>query len=58
MKRLIIILMVVLVLAAASLGGWAYYDLRKPITHTKTGQYIEIPKGSSPSAITRRLAAE
>lgn len=58
MKRLIILIIVVLVLAGAGFGGWVYSDLRKPITHAKTGQYIEIPKGSSPSTIIRKLTAE
>ncbi len=40
------------------MGGWIYSDLHKPVTHAKTGQYIEIPKGSSPSAIVNKLAAE
>ena len=40
------------------LGVWVYSDLRKPITHAKTGQYIDIPKGSSPSAIIKKLTAE
>lgn len=58
MKRLIILIIVIAVLTAAGLGGWVYYDLRKPITHAKTGQYIEIPKGTSPSAIIKKLTAE
>lgn len=58
MKRLIILIIVVLVLVVAGLGAWAYSDLHKPVTHAKTGQYIEIPKGSSPSAIIKKLAAE
>jgi peptidoglycan lytic transglycosylase G len=58
MKRLIFLLIVVGVLAAAGLGVWTYYDLHKPVSHTKTRQYIEIPKGSSPSAIVKKLAAE
>lgn len=58
MKRLIILIIVVAVLGMAGFGGWVYYDLRKPVTHAKTGQYIEIPKGSSPSAIIRKLTAE
>lgn len=58
MRRLILLIIVVGLLATAGLGAWAYRDLRKPIAHTKTGQYIEIPKGTSPSAIVRRLAAE
>lgn len=58
MKRLIILISVVVLLAVAGFGGWVYNDLRKPITHAKTGQYIEIPRGSSPSAIISKLAAE
>jgi len=58
MKRLIILIIVVGLLAAAAVGAWTYRDLHTPTTHTKTGQYIEIPKGTSPSAIVSRLVAE
>jgi peptidoglycan lytic transglycosylase G len=58
MKRLIILILVVGLLAAAALGAWTYRDLHTPTTHTKNGQYIEIPKGTSPSAIVSRLVAE
>ena len=58
MKRLILLIIVVGLLAVAALGGWTYSDLHKPITHTKTGQYIEIPKGTSPGAIVNKLATE
>ena len=58
MKRLIILIIVVVLLALTGVGVWAYSDLRKPITHAKSGQYIEIPKGSSPSSIIRKLASE
>ena len=58
MKRLILLIIVVGVLAVAGVGAWIYSDLRRPITHDKKGQYIEIPKGSSPSAIITKLAAE
>ena len=58
MKRLIILIIVVGLLAAAALGAWTYRDLHTPITHAKSGQYIDIPKGTSPSAIVSNLAAE
>jgi UPF0755 protein len=58
MKQLILLIIIPGLLATAGLGAWTYLDLRKPITHAKTGQYIEIPKGSSPSAIVKKLAAE
>ncbi|HEV8188612.1 MAG TPA: endolytic transglycosylase MltG [Pyrinomonadaceae bacterium] len=58
MKRLILLIIVVLVLAVAGLGAWTYSNLHKPITHSKNGQYIDIPKGTSPSAIINKLASE
>lgn len=58
MKRIILLIIVVGILAVAGLGFWTYSDLHKPITHAKTGQYIDIPKGTSPSAIVHKLATE
>ena len=58
MKRIIILVLVIGVLAVAGVGAWTYSDLRKPIAHAKTGQYIEIPKGSSPATIIKKLVAE
>jgi UPF0755 protein len=58
MKRLILLIIVVGVLAVAGLGFWTYSNLHKPITHSKNGQYIDIPKGTSPSAIINKLARE
>jgi len=58
MKRLIILVIVVGFLAVAGLAAWTYFNLHKPVSHAKTGQYIEIPKGSSPSFILKNLAAE
>jgi UPF0755 protein len=48
----------VILLAGGAAGAWVYSDLRQPINHNKSGQYIEIPKGSSPSAIIKKLTAE
>ncbi len=58
MKRLVILIVVIALLAVAGLGGWTYSDLHKPVAHSKSGQFIEIPKGSSPGAIISKLAAE
>lgn len=58
MKRLILLIIVVGLLAAAALSAWTYSNLHKPITHSKSGQYIEIPKGTSPSVIIKTLATE
>ena len=58
MKRILIVILALALLAGAASGAWVYSDLHKPISHTKSGQYIEIPKGSSPSSIVRKLSAE
>src|ERR1044071_1837357 len=58
MKRSILLIIIIVMLTAAALGAWTYSDLHKPLTHTKAGQYIEIPKGTSPSAIVHKLATE
>ena len=58
MRRLLLLIIVVCIVAATAFAAWAYSDLRKPVNHAKSGQYIEIPKGSSPSAIARKLVAE
>jgi len=58
MKRLILLIILVGILAVAGLSFWTYSDLHKPIAHAKTGTYIDIPKGSSPSSIVRKLATE
>ncbi len=58
MKKILIALLAIIILAGAGAGWWVYSDLRQPISHNKSGQYIEIPKGSSPAAIIKKLAAE
>ena len=58
MKKLILLVLAILVLAGAAAGAWVYSDLHKPVSHSKSGQYIEIPKGSSPSWIVNKLVAE
>lgn len=58
MKKFLLLLLVLLLLAGAASGAWVYSDLHKPVSHTKSGQYIEIPKGSSPSSIVKKLSAE
>ena len=58
MKKFLLLLLALVVLASAASGAWVYRDLRKPVAHNKSGQYIEIPKGSSPSWIINKLVAE
>src|SRR5882724_1144372 len=58
MKRIIVVILALTVVAAGVVAAWAYADLHKSISHHKTGQYIEISKGSSPSAVVKKLASE
>jgi UPF0755 protein len=58
MKRLILLLIIVLLLAGGASAAWVYSELKRPISHNKSGQYIEIPRGSSPSSIVKKLADE
>ena len=58
MKKFLLLVLVLLLLAGAASGMWVYSDLRKPVSHKKSGQYIEIPKGSTPSWIVNKLVAE
>lgn len=57
-KRILLGLLLLLVLLAAGFGIWIYRDLSTPVSHAKQGQYIEIPRGSSPAAVITRLADE
>ena len=58
MKRLLIVLPILAVIVAGVSGAWVYRDLHTPITHKKSGQYIDIPKGTSPAVVLKKLAAE
>src|SRR5690349_16583379 len=58
MKRLLIAILLICILAGAAFGIWMYRDLHLAATHSKSGQYIEIPKGSSPAFIIKKLTDE
>jgi len=58
MKRILLIIFLVLLIIAGSATAWAYRELHTPVRHTKHGQYVEIPRGSSPTAVVNKLASE
>src|SRR5437870_2883779 len=58
MMRLFLILLLLLLTVSAGLAFWSYRDLRKPVYHSRAGQYITIPRGSSPPTVVKKLAAE
>ena len=57
-KRISLIAIGALLLCGGGAAFWTYRQLHTPVRHAKSGQYIEIPRGSSPAAIINRLAAE
>ncbi len=58
MKRILLILFLILLIFSAGSAAWVYRDLHTPIRHTKQGHYVEIPRGSSPTAVVNKLATE
>jgi len=61
MKRILRILFVLFLALLVSLAGaayWIYRDLHRPVNHNKTSRFIEIPRGSAPAAVAKRLASE
>src|SRR5689334_5423809 len=58
MKKLLLLVLALILLAGAASGAWVYSDLHKPVSHSKSGQYIEIPKGTSPALIIKKLVSE
>lgn len=58
MKRILLVIGLLVLIAASGSAIWVYRDLHTPVPHTKRGQYIEIPRGSSPTMVVNKLAAE
>src|SRR2546428_5635817 len=58
MKRILSALLFVVLLSGGAAAYGIYKTLHTPVYHTKRGQYIEIPRGSSPSTVLRKLASE
>jgi len=56
-KRFLIIITLILILGAVGAVAWGYRDLRTPVHHGQSGQYIEIPKGTPPAAVIKKLTA-
>jgi UPF0755 protein len=53
--RLLGILVLLLACATGIFAYWFYRELHKPISHSLSTQYIEIPRGSTPDEIITRL---
>jgi UPF0755 protein len=55
--RLLAILAIILTCAAAGFSLWLYRELHRPVGHSLSTQYIEIPRGSTPDEIISRLSS-
>lgn len=55
--RLLAILLVLSVCATGIFAFWLYRELHKPIPHSLSNQYIEIPRGSTPDQTLARLSS-
>ena len=58
MKRILLAIGLVVLLAVSASAVWVYKDLHTPVRHAKHGQYVEIARGSSPAAVINKLADE
>src|SRR3954468_2815878 len=56
--KIILLVPLLLLITAGGLLFWTYRELHAPFSHQKADQYIEIPRGLSPSQIVSKLAAE
>lgn len=58
---LIKVLLAILIVAVIAVGGiswWLYSSLNQPVQHSRSNEFINIPKGSTPNEIVNKLAAE
>ena len=55
MKSFIILSLTLLILAGGGFLLWARSELQVDVLHSRSGQYIEIPRGSSPDQIINNL---
>ena len=56
LKRFLLSIFILLVIAFALLFFWLRSELVTPVAHAQGSQYIEIPRGSTPDEIINRLA--
>jgi UPF0755 protein len=53
--RLVLIFVILLLCACGVFAFWLARDLRTPVQHTASAQYVEIPRGSTPAEMFTRL---
>jgi UPF0755 protein len=58
LKRIALFCIILIILFAAVFVGWVYRDLNSANAHEKSAEYIEIPRGSTPSEIISKLESQ
>lgn len=56
--RTLFVIFLLLIIAVGGISFWIYKSLNTPAPHSKSNQYIQIPKGSTTNEIVGKLAAE
>jgi UPF0755 protein len=56
MKRFILAIVLLLLVAASASAIWMYRDLHTAVRHGKQGQFVEIPRGSSSATVISKLS--
>jgi len=57
-KKIALILLVVVLLVGGAFFLWIYRSLHQPVVHSKSGQFIEITRGTAPGSVIRKLSQE
>jgi UPF0755 protein len=57
-KRIALLIIVLFCIAIGGLFFWSYRELRAPVSHNKSKEYVEIPRGSTPTEIVDKLIAQ
>jgi len=58
MKRILLVIFLLLLTSAGAVLYWGYRDLHTPASHSKSGEYVEIPRGSTPAVVVDKLFKE
>lgn len=56
--KILLAFLIILVAAVGGISYWLYGALNAPVTHTRSNDFIDIPKGTNPNEIINKLAAE
>lgn len=56
--RILLLLAILLLVGAGGFSIWLYRELNAPLVHSKSADYIEVPRRSTPDGIANRLLTE